>query len=146
MNNLIGPLTADEWMTLTLGHDDDPLYCCAVTSAFRSALFHVLRMGGDYTDGHWTLANPWAALHAYHGGTDDITSAPVIEKIRAFYKLDERDDVPADAHPASLRSDQPHEKANIERLLVDNADLRADNEFLREHLATMTQPNVEGAS
>lgn len=131
---LIGPLTVVEWCSLRLTEgDEDLLYCCAVTSEFRSALFHVMRMGGDFIDGHWTLAQPWRALVAYHG--DDIATAQILDKIRVFYKLDDADDVLVGSHPASVRSSQPHDRADVERLLVDNADLRADNTYLRQYIS-----------
>lgn len=44
--DLIGPLTATEWAELRR-HDDDLLQCCAVTSAFRTEVFNLLRMGPE---------------------------------------------------------------------------------------------------
>ena len=80
MVELIGPLTAEEWCSLRLGTDDDPLQCCGATSNLRDGLFRVLRMGGDAM---WApeLAEAWRAMDD-HGWPEGV---PVVDKIRAFY-------------------------------------------------------------
>jgi hypothetical protein len=45
--DLIGPLTAAEWVELRHRHDDDLLRCCGVTSAFRTEVFNLLCMGPE---------------------------------------------------------------------------------------------------
>jgi hypothetical protein len=78
---LIGPLTAEEWCSLRLGGlEDDPLYCCAVTSSMRDFLFEVLRMGAEHSD--WS-----GAVREAFGELDVACEVkhPLIEKVRAYY-------------------------------------------------------------
>ena len=81
---LIGPLTAEEWCSLRLGGlgDDDPLYCCTVTSSMRDFLFEMLRMGAG---------REWSG--AFRQAFSDLDAAcqvehPLIEKLRAYYVAD----------------------------------------------------------
>lgn len=93
---LIGPLTAAEWATFRLGHDDDPLYCCAHTSDVRDAIFHVLRMGGEAFDG--------AALRAVWSIVDDhdgLADHPLMRKLYDFY-IDGQPPAPTDADVAEF--------------------------------------------
>lgn len=79
--SLIGPLTAEEWCSLRLGGlEDDPLYCCTVTSSMRDFLFEVLRMGADH--GEWS-----GAVREAFGELDVRCEVkhPLIEKVRAYY-------------------------------------------------------------
>jgi hypothetical protein len=81
---LIGPLTAAEWCAFRLTNDDsDLLQCCAITSAFRDALFEVLRMGGDEKYLASILREPWQAMeqHGFPGGV------PQIKRIGQYYGL-----------------------------------------------------------
>ncbi|MEU3452299.1 hypothetical protein ABZ671_01625 [Micromonospora sp. NPDC006766] len=77
---LIGPLTADEWCSLRLGDDDDPLQCCGETSDLRDAIFHVLRMGAQEHEGI-ALRAAWHIVEE-HG---DLGDHPILRKLHAFY-------------------------------------------------------------
>jgi hypothetical protein len=83
--DLIGPLTAAEWCSLRLTEgNDDPLYCCAASSEFRSALFEVLRMGAD-ADLRYYFVDAWQQAVAYGHGEGN----PLLDRIRDFYRLDD---------------------------------------------------------
>ncbi|MCX5066739.1 hypothetical protein OOJ91_12870 [Micromonospora lupini] len=81
--NLIGPLTAEEWCEFRQRDEDDLLQCCGVTSAFRDALFHLLRMGGDRAFARM-LARLWPAMEA-HGFPQGDEVTPMLDKLRAYY-------------------------------------------------------------
>lgn len=78
---LIGPLTADEWVSLRLGSDEDPLQCCADTSDLRDAIFDTLRMGAE-PDQDVLLRAAWEYVAEDHPG---LTDHPVLAKLHAYY-------------------------------------------------------------
>ncbi|WP_431728505.1 hypothetical protein [Verrucosispora sp. TAA-831] len=82
--DLIGPLTAEEWCAFRLRNDGDLLQCCGVTSAFRDALFNLLRMGGERHDAAWILRDEWQAMEE-HGMPQGTEVTPLLDKLRAFY-------------------------------------------------------------
>jgi hypothetical protein len=65
-DNLIGPLTADEWCSFRqTGQPDDLLQCCTETSEIRDVIFGWLRMGGDAMWGRLLLEDvmPYIESH-----------------------------------------------------------------------------------
>lgn len=79
---LIGPLTADEWCSLRLHDDGDPLMCCGDTSDLRDAIFDTLRMGAAECDGI-ALRAAWHIVDE-HG---DLGDHPIMRKLHEFYVL-----------------------------------------------------------
>ena len=94
MADLIGPLTAEEWCSLRLGADDDPLLCCAETSELRSAIFETLRQGGGWLYGQLAIAPAWELVAEKHD-TTGLLEHPVLRKLYATYVKEPGDDRPA---------------------------------------------------
>ncbi len=102
--DLIGPLTAEEWCSLRLGADDDPLQCCAYTSELRDGVFQLLRIGGDR---HWgdLLHVPWIAAAKSHDMADLLTH-PLVGKLHAYY-IEGQPEPPSDRDLAELQATDP---------------------------------------
>lgn len=91
MSDLIGPLTAEEWCAFRARDDgDDFMQCCAITSNFRDAVFQVLRMGGDKMFS-FILEREWDEFINGHDFYADSEAAILLEKLRVFYGLPEKE-------------------------------------------------------
>lgn len=80
----IGPLTPAEWAALRLRDDTgaDLLACCGITSAFRDAVFELLRMGGDQAVAR-LFRREWQAM-ADHG-LPDGEGGRLLRLLGAYY-------------------------------------------------------------
>lgn len=81
---LLGPLTADEWVSLARGDEDQnsPLpVCCAEISEVRDAIFETLRAGAD-PDLFWrSIASVWDIVEAH----PPLAEHPTMRKLYAAY-------------------------------------------------------------
>lgn len=93
--DLVGPLTAEEWLEFRLRSDEEEdhelLRCCANTSAIRDDLFHLMRNAGTEADallGRGTATRAWAAFrdHGLEGWSP--RARELMERVRAYYAVD----------------------------------------------------------
>lgn len=93
--DLVGPLTAEEWLEFRLRSDEDEehelLRCCANTSAIRDDVFALMRNTGNEYDkltGQRRAERAWAAFRD-HGLEDWSPRArELMERVRDYYGAD----------------------------------------------------------
>lgn len=130
VEELIGPLTAQEWASFRVHSSDqpedadDPLPpCCGDIADLREAVFATLRIGADREDASYPLRDTWNIVQGHEG----LLQLPVWQKLYAYY-VEDRDPLPDSDAIARTMATNPELVSELIAAAHKIADIRDDDE------------------